>query len=67
MRNRHERISETLIRELDKIKQERMKGVDNKYPRQISTAKLTDGMVRCAEWEAIRSKLIREPRREDLR
>jgi len=67
MRDRHERISETLKRELDKIKQERMKGIDNKYPRQISTAKLTDGLIRCAEWEIIKSKLIREPRREDLR
>ncbi len=60
------RISDTLIKELNEIKAMRKLGIDKRFNREISNEKLTDGIVRCLEWNTIKKKLIKEPRKEDL-
>lgn len=61
------KISKKFDDELREIKIQRRMGVDKKYPREISSERLTDAIPRFPEWEMLKFKLKKEPRLEDLR
>jgi len=67
MKINHARIGKKFNIELKEIKAIRRLNIDKDLPREISNARLTDGMVDLPEWKTLRERLIREPKKEDLR
>lgn len=63
--DRIRRISKEFAETLDRIKLERVKlGKDKKL---MSDARLTDGIIKDPEFDRIKFKLIRMPRKENLK
>jgi hypothetical protein len=64
MRDRHQRISEDLLKEIEDIKIQRIKmGIDKKF---ISNARITSRIVKEPEWGSIKTKIIQLPRDMNL-
>lgn len=53
-------------KELSEIQKKRWMGIDKTKPKPVSTTRLTNKMVKYPEWIALKNKLLREPRKEDL-
>jgi len=54
-------------KELKQIKALRRIDVDKDLPRELSNARITDGMIHFPEWKLLKERLVREPRKEKLR
>lgn len=64
-RARNRWVSEDFARELDNIKLERIKtGVDKKI---INDARITDSLIKDLDFEKIKRRLIKLPRKEDIK
>lgn len=60
------KMGRQLQKELNDIKIKRRMDIDKKFTREISTERLTNGIVKFPEWLSIKKKLLEEPREEDL-
>ena len=56
------KIGDEFIKELNEIKNLRRKDIDKDLAREISNERLTEGLIKMAEWDAMKIKLIKEPR-----
>ena len=63
---RSAKIGEEFIKELREIKALRRIDVDKDLPREISDARITDGLVKFPEWKLLKDKLVKEPRIENM-
>ncbi len=56
------KVGDEFIKELNEIKNLRRKDIDKDLAREISNERLTEGLIKMAEWDAMKIKLIKEPR-----
>jgi hypothetical protein len=61
-----QRVGKKFALELKEIQGIRKAGIDLKLPRPIGSERLTEKIVEYPEWETIKNKLKKEPRKEDL-
>lgn len=59
------KVGKNFDEELREIKIGRRVGVDKKFPKEISTERLTDGIIKFPEWQDLKIKLMKEPRNKD--
>ena len=62
-----QRIGEMFDKELDDIQRRRFNEVDKGLSRPISKERITDAIPIFPEWKALKDKLMKMPKREDLR
>jgi len=60
-------IGFNIEKELKEIKVLRRLDIDKNLPREISNARLLDGLTKFPEWKILKKRLIKEPRMEDLK
>lgn len=65
-RSKLQRLDKEFDLELDKISRMRFESVDREFSKPISRARLTRRIRKYPEWDQIKSKLLKEPRIEDL-
>ncbi len=61
-----QKVGKEFTKEIKEIITLRRPGVDRNFPREISFEKVTNGIVKDPEWESIKKRLLKEPRKEDL-
>jgi hypothetical protein len=66
MNTKLSRLGKNFEKELREIKILRRMDVDKKFSKEIGNARLTDGILKFPEWNILKQKLIKEPRKEEF-
>lgn len=66
MADKMTRLGKNFDKELKEIIRARRQTVDADLPREISKERITDTIPKFPEWEGLKRKLKREPRKEQL-
>jgi hypothetical protein len=62
-----QRIGEHFDEELDEIQRKRFMDIDKGLPRPINKARITDAIPIFPEWKTLKEKLLKMPKKEDVR
>lgn len=61
------RIGKEFDRELKEIIRIRRLDIDKNLPREIGMSRITNGIIKFPEWDILKKKLMKEPKKEDLK